>query len=261
MAIFDEPSRKPLPQPTFQDVGHAAGKGLMQMVPLVGGVGSELFALLSSPLAQRRDDWFSDLERRLLELEGRVAGFRFEDLGRNEQFVSATLQATQAALKIHEKGKLDALRSAVLNVALGKEPDTTRQWLFLSLVDRFSEAHLILLRFFNDPAGYYQRSGRPVPLIQTFPKLLAYDLVRDAMPHLAKQVKSPEADRTAAPFQFIELILEELVSTNLLALDRRQETLAVPKFDPGRTPSPVKQLTTHLGDDLLAFITEPAEGK
>ncbi len=63
MAIFDEPSRQPLPHPTFEDVKHSVGKGLASMIPFVGGAGSELIGLLSSPVAQRRDDWFEDLAR------------------------------------------------------------------------------------------------------------------------------------------------------------------------------------------------------
>jgi hypothetical protein len=96
VAIFDEPCRQPLPQPTFEDVKQSVGKGLASMIPFVGGAGSELIGLLSSPVAQRRDDWFEDLARRLHDLEGRVAGFKFDDLANNEQFVSATLQATLA---------------------------------------------------------------------------------------------------------------------------------------------------------------------
>jgi hypothetical protein len=42
------------------------------MIPFVGGVGSELLGLLSSPVAERRDDWFADLERRLRD-QARVA--------------------------------------------------------------------------------------------------------------------------------------------------------------------------------------------
>ena len=133
MAIFDERSREPLPQPTLEDVGHAARKGLVSMIPFVGGAGSELLGLLSSPLSQRRDDWWTDLERRLRDLEGRVDGFRFDDLEKNEQFVSATLQATQAALKTHQVEKLEALRNAVLNVAVGSAPSEDLQFVFLSL--------------------------------------------------------------------------------------------------------------------------------
>lgn len=118
MVLFDEPSRHPLPQPTFEDVKHAGRKGLVGMIPFVGNAGSELLALLSSPVAERRDDWFEDLQRRLQELEGKIAGFKFDDLAKNKQFVSATLQATQAALRTHQQEKLEALKNAVTNVRL-----------------------------------------------------------------------------------------------------------------------------------------------
>ena len=122
------------------------------MIPLAGGVASELLALLSSPVAQRRDDWFEDLQRRLLELEGQVEGFRFEDLGSNEQFVSAALQATQAALRTHRKEKLEALRNAVLNIAIGHSPDQDQAAMFLAYVEELSPWHLRLLVFFQEPA-------------------------------------------------------------------------------------------------------------
>ncbi len=159
MTLFDEQSRQPLPQPTFEDVEHAGRKGLVAMIPLVGGVGSELIGLLSSPVAQRRDDWFIDLERRVREQEGRVDGFRFDDLGQNQQFVSAALTATQAALRTHQQEKLDALKNAVVNVALGREPEADRQQQFLALVDRFAAAHFILLQFFKDPAAFFHSKG------------------------------------------------------------------------------------------------------
>ncbi len=61
MGIFDEPSKQPLPNPQLEDYQVAAAKGLVSMIPFVGGMGSELIGLLSSPAAQRRDDWFEDL--------------------------------------------------------------------------------------------------------------------------------------------------------------------------------------------------------
>ena len=122
MAIFDEPSREPLPQATFEDVTSAGRKGLLSIIPIIGGVGAELVGLLGSPLAQRRDVWWEDLEWRLRDLEGRVEGFRFDDLSQNKQFVSQALQAGVAALRSHQTEKLEALRNAVLNVAIGNAP-------------------------------------------------------------------------------------------------------------------------------------------
>jgi len=256
--IFDEPSRQPLPTDLeFDDVTYAVKKGIAGLAPL----GGELFELLTSPLARRRDDWLEDLERRLRDLEKKVERFRFEDLATNDQFVSTTLVATQAALKTHQPEKLDALKNAVVNVALGHESDSDRQQQFLSLLDRFSATHLVLLRFLNNPAEYFRSAGKSVPSIQTFPKLLVYQLIWQAMPELREQVKSPACDHTAASFQFIELVLRDLVGAKLIALEALNETWAVPKFDNNPAPSLVKPLTTHLGEDFLSFITEPAERK
>ncbi|MGI9075226.1 MAG: hypothetical protein ACR2JB_28790 [Bryobacteraceae bacterium] len=65
MALFDEPSKNPLPQPSLDDIRYAAGKSLVSIIPLVGGTASELIGLISSPVAERRDAWFEDLQRRL----------------------------------------------------------------------------------------------------------------------------------------------------------------------------------------------------
>jgi len=148
--IFDEPSRQPLPSPDYGDVSRAAARGLLAMVPF-GNVVSELWALLGPPVAQRRDDWLQDLARRLRDLEGKIDGFRFDDLGKNEQFVSATLQATQAALRTHQSEKLAALRNAVMNAAVGRAPSEDLQLIFLNFVDSFTPAHLKILAFFQHP--------------------------------------------------------------------------------------------------------------
>ena len=206
MEIFDEPSREPLPQPNFEDVTHAGRKAFVSLIPVLGAAGSELVGLLSSPVALRRDAWWQDLERRLRDLESKVAGFRFEDLAQNDQFVSATLVATQGALKTHQREKLDAFKNAVLNVALGKDASADRQGQFLGLVDRFTADHLTLLRFFQDPAGHFERRGVPVPTVPVGTNLLAYQLVCAALPELHQQLQSPAADRTAAAFQMFQVL-------------------------------------------------------
>ncbi len=86
---------------------------------------------------------------------------------------------------------------------------------------------------------------------------MVYDLIKDAMPQLVEHGKSASVQRTAAAYQFIELILEDLVSAKLIALERHQETWAVPKFNNNRQPTPVQPLITHLGEDFLSFITGP----
>lgn len=85
-------------------------------------------------------------------------------------------------------------------------------------------------------------------------KLLAYQLVRDAIPELREKTRSVVESRTAASFQFIELALGELFASKLVQLQRLNETWAVPKFDIHPEPSPVKPLITHLGEALLLLF-------
>ena len=257
MSIFEEPSRQPLPQPRFEDVTRAGAKTLVSMIPFVGGAGGTHW-LPSSPVG------LGDAPGRIQAAitDWRVnRGFRFEDLAPNEQFVSATLVATQAALKTHQQEKMQSLKNAVLNVALGHEPDTDRQQQFLALVDRFTAAHLTLLRFFQDPASHFERTGLPVPTVPAGTNLLAYEFVRIALPELNRQFQSPAEDRSASAFQMFQVLFDDLTSAKLISLKRVKDNEAwiIPRLTALPTPFPVHPVTTHLGEDFLVFITEPRE--
>jgi len=187
MTIFDEPSRKPLPQPTFEDAIHAGRKGFLSMIPFIGSAGAELIDLLSTPLGDRRDEWLADLERRLHDLEENVEGFRFDDLAKNEQFVTVALQATQAALRTHQAEKHE-LRNTVLNVALARNdlPGEDQQVVFLNFIDGFTPVHLRLL-------GYiYNRANSPKPTVesdlsnQVVQDLDNRGLLKDGRPYAAR---------------------------------------------------------------------------
>jgi hypothetical protein len=85
VALFDEPSKQPLPsEPTLEDHRIAIIKGGLSALPLVGGIlAEEMGLLVMSPLTRRRDEWLADVAQRVLYLEGKVQGFKFEDLGNN----------------------------------------------------------------------------------------------------------------------------------------------------------------------------------
>ena len=110
--------------------------------------------MLAPTLNRRRDEWLSDLAPRLHELEQQVDGFEFERLAEKEAFVSMIVEATHSALKTHAAEKTDALRNAVLNVALGAAPGEDVQAIFLRLIDTLTPSHLRLLRFLQHPAAY-----------------------------------------------------------------------------------------------------------
>lgn len=181
--------------PTFEDVAHAGMKALVSMIPLLGAAGSELIGLLTSPLAQRRDDWLVDLEHRLHDLEARVSGFRFDDLGQNEQFVSATLLAAQAAIRTHQEEKREALGNAVLNIAVSNLPAADLQLVFLHLVDSFTPTHLQVLSHFADKdrsgADRFRRDRDLTD--QVVSDLSDRGLLRDTRPYAARGRDNDEA--------------------------------------------------------------------
>jgi hypothetical protein len=59
-------------------------------------------------------------------------------------------------MRTHQAEKLEALRNAVLNVAVGIGPSDDLRLVFLNFVDTFSPTHIQLLTLFNSK----DRSGR-----------------------------------------------------------------------------------------------------
>lgn len=147
------------PKPTKGDAAHTMAKAGLSAIPIVGGPAAEIFsAIIVPPLTRRRDAWVESIATTLKELEKKVDGFKIEDLANNELFITTVMHATQAAIRNHQKEKLDALRNAVINSALGIKIDQDTQQMFLEYVDSLTPSHLKLLRFLNDPREYGQRN-------------------------------------------------------------------------------------------------------
>ena len=69
------------------------------------------------------------------------------------------MHASQAAIRNHQAEKREALRNAVLNVAIGKAPEDDLQLMFLNLVDSFTTWHLRILRLFQNPEEHGKKVG------------------------------------------------------------------------------------------------------
>jgi hypothetical protein len=67
------------------------------------------------------------------------------------------LNATQAAGRTHEQEKLEALRNAITNSALGLAPEEHVQLMFVRFIDEFTTLHLRLLAYMRDPPGWFVR--------------------------------------------------------------------------------------------------------
>jgi len=198
---------------------------------LVPSAGSTFAALFQPPVERRRDEWESDVTDDLRRLSAKSA-VKIDDLPQNAAFVDAVLVATQAALRTSQPLKRQALRNAVLNAALASRPDVTVQQIFLTLTDRFTDRHLLLLQLAQDATKLRRPDGSPLPIHST-----ASEVLNDAF---------PEARENA---QLYELLWTDLYAARLVRLPRLENG---PEGD-ARTI----RRTTTLGDAYLAFITSP----
>jgi len=147
-------------KPSTGDYAHAGVRAGLSTAPFLGGPLAEFFSMvIAPPLEQRRDAWLIVIFTRLKKLEEEVEGFKIENLTQNENFISILLYATQAAMRTHQKEKLEALRNAVINSAILPSIDENLQLMFLTLVDRYTPAHLVILQLLDNQTQYGKQYG------------------------------------------------------------------------------------------------------
>lgn len=222
-----------LPEETAGDDLHRAARAALAGLPIVGGAAVELFnRLLAPPIQQRRDAWLDGLAERIekLEQEERV---KVEDLRDNDEFVSTVMQASQVAVRNHQQEKIDALRNAVLNTAIGQAPDDAKREMFLGLVDVFSVIHLRILQALADSSRASDRRPHIALSIGSIAEL-AVQLLPDLRPQA----------------EFVEVIVEDLCRSGLLFWNRDGGATNI-----GQGATQVSEL----GSEFLRFISEPKE--
>lgn len=170
------------------DYVDSAMETAISAIPVLGAPALRLFNLvITPPLERRLNEWRNTVAERILQLEGKVESFKVEALGKNQMFITAVMQATQIALRNHQKEKLEALQNAVVNSAMGINIEQDLQLMFLNLVDSFTILHLKLLRFLDDPRkftsddivrAFYMGSVAPV-LEKVFPELKEQEAIYD----------------------------------------------------------------------------------
>jgi hypothetical protein len=145
-----EPEKYEPPKRSPGDIGHALARAGVSSIPLVGAPAAELLQLLfSAPLERRRDTWMKEVGQALQELE-KNRGVKLEGLQTNEAFVTVVLQATQTALRNHQREKIEALRNAVINSAVGINIEEDLQLQFIRYVEELTPSHFALLKFLAD---------------------------------------------------------------------------------------------------------------
>jgi hypothetical protein len=206
---------------------------VLSVIPTIGGSALELFnAVIAPPIERRRNDWLNKLAERVqaLEQRGRV---RVADLANNDEFVSAVMQATAAAVRNHQQEKIEALRNAVLNTALGQSPEDAKRELFLAFVDQFTVLHLRVLKdlsAFGPPESQSNAAKTRIGEIA--------ELAMKRLPALR--------DQSA----LAETVVEDLCRRGLLNY--------WPDGDVAYVPRGCRQVSPF-GEEFLQFITEPQE--
>src|SRR5260370_904038 len=205
----------------------------LSAIPGLGGPALELFnRLLAPPIRRRQEAWLDELAERLDKLE-REHRLKLEDLSTNEEFISAVMQASTAAVRNHQEEKRKALRNAVLNTALGQSLDGSKRELFLSFVDLFTVWHLQILREIQKQ----DQSMMPEAKIETSVSRIS-ELAQKLIPQLRQQ---PD---------LAEVVADDLCRRGMLFWNREGGGTYIAR---GTTQ------VTELGREFLRFISEPSQ--
>lgn len=220
------------------DYAHAGMRAGLSTAPFLGGPLAEFFSVvIAPPLEKRRTAWLVEIFSRLKILEGKIEGFKIENLAQNEIFISTLLYATQAAMRTHQDEKLAALRNAVINSATRLSVDENLQLMFLNLVDRYTRWHLIILHFLDDPRQYGVRNKISYP---SWSMGGTASVLEYAIPELKDKRN------------FYDQIVKELFSDGLLNSETFMHTTMT---DQGMFAS----RTTEMGKQFLDFISQKTE--
>lgn len=235
---MSDPNKYQLPKTSFGDKTHATIRGLLSAIPYAGGVAAELFStLVGPPLERRRQKWMNEVADGLRKLEKKQS-IKLEDLQSNETFITILMQASQAAMRSHQKEKIEALRNAVLNTALGINISQDFQILFTRYIDELTPSHLLVLNFFANYESELSNAKSYEYLFEEFTTKKAVNITRDEFKPLCQDLIARVLLRVSESIEDFEgLSKPDVVWAN----------------SPGEGP---KLMVTDMGKELLQFVRE-----
>jgi hypothetical protein len=231
---MSEDKKYAVPEGTKGDVAVEIVKAAISAAPVVGGPAAELFSLvISPPLEKRRVQWMEEVADGLKKLEETLEGFSIENLKGNERFISTVLNASQSAMRDHQREKRDALRNAVLNVARGSGFAEDVEAIFLFLIDHYTPWHLRILRLFQNPLELGKEKGLTPDKYYTGSR-------SKLLEHYYPEMRGQQ--------QFYGIVVADLRANGMLGADLGGMITSNGMF---------QKLTTDWADQFLAFITSP----
>ncbi len=155
--------KKP-PKKDVSDYAHTSASVALSLVPLIGTVLAAVFEnVFSAPIDKRKEEWLTSLSETVNDLCEKVDNLTPEKLSKNEEFISACLQASNIAIRTHHSEKLKALQCAVKNTVLLQDYNESKKMIFIRVIDQMTPLHFKLLHFLSDPKFYESplNSNRP----------------------------------------------------------------------------------------------------
>ncbi|MGD0976162.1 MAG: hypothetical protein ABR866_18925, partial [Candidatus Korobacteraceae bacterium] len=173
-------------------------------------------------------------------IEAKAEGFRVENLAQNEEFVSAAIQITRSVISTHKQEKREALRNALLNIALGRAPNEDMQQMFLSYLDSLTGWHIRILAFFRNPQEALENAAKPTKAYQGPPNFYMGSPAQ-VMERMYPELKGQQA--------FYDQVVRDLFTRGLFSSDSLHGMMTV--------QGAIAKRTSDKGDEFLAFIANP----
>jgi hypothetical protein len=146
------------------DVAHEVARAMISAIPVAGGPLQVAFEnIFSSPIDKRKQAWLKELASVIERIQEKVADATPEKLAINDTFVTVVMQASQIAIRNHQRIKLEALRNAVFNSPLPNQPHEDEQMMFLRLIDQLTPWHLRVMAVFDRPVGWMEKNNLHYP--------------------------------------------------------------------------------------------------
>jgi len=254
------------PKATVGDHGHMVVRSVLGGIPFAGQAAVELFqTVVEPPLQKRRYEWMEEIAKALQQLEEQQKCV-VEELKDDDSFIDTVLQASSAAMRTSQREKREALRNAVLNSALPHPPDDSHQQIFIDFVNAFSPLHLQLLVFLDDPSAWYRQHEKTPPgrapdtlwklVVNAFPNLEPEDILCELITkdlHESGLLIASSLRKKVSQFPFYPKKAREEQPGYMFADEVPSDSTAIYSGN----PTSLREWTTSLGRQFLAYITAP----
>jgi hypothetical protein len=213
------------------------------LMPGASGAISTFTDLVKTPYERRLQQWQEDIGVAVIELSESRQNI-VSELKANDEFQSILIQATQAAMRSHQKEKHSALRNAVVNTAKGIDVNADLKQTFVRYVDDLTPSHVTLLQFFKDNIWHLKGTESYENFFRAFKARNAESgIERDEFRLLCEDLKVRVLLRVSASVEDFDDVYDAVVITR--------------EGSAGNTPL---LRVTEIGNQFLSFISSPVDG-